>query len=182
MEIEEFVGLSKGVWRSMRSGHSLAFKQFEQIISKITISTLDKDDEEVLALLESKYDLGETYKAPFKVEWKVEEDWDTDDESLSKEGFSILIPFPKDTNSGYLLRSTGYIEPRQSLSEYIFLNDGTFKLQTNYEKTIAEERIWFLSKNVRCRSSVVYTENKIGVIQTSYSSELKLWANKDENN
>ena len=44
----------------------------------------------------------------------------------------------------------------------IFLSDGTIVLTTNYKQTISEERIWFLSENVRCRSSVVRTSKSSG--------------------
>ena len=179
MKIEEFVNLSEGQWRSMRSGHSLAFRQFEQIISNVHISFLKEDDPNLIALLNANKDLGKSYKSPFQVQWMVEEDWDSDNDSGIKSGSSILIPFPKSNCSGYILRSLGYTEPIQSLSRYHFLNDETFILQTDYEKTVTEERIWFLSQNMRCRSSVIYTEGKKGILQTSFASELRL---KDNHN
>ena len=49
MEIENFVEQSTGEWKSMRSSHSLAFKQFEQILSNIKIEELTKDNLEVKA-------------------------------------------------------------------------------------------------------------------------------------
>ena len=174
MKIEQFVHRSKGQWRSMRTGHSLAFKQFEQIISTVIISTVNKDDSDLLKLLNSNNNLGREYKSPFQVQWSVEEDWDTGNKDTIKSGSSILIPFPETEQSGYMLRSVGYTEPIQSLSNYYFLNDETFILHTDYEKTVTEERIWFLSKNMRCRSSVIYTENKAGILQTSFASELRL--------
>ena len=38
MNIKEFFLKSVGEWNSMRSGHSLAFQEFEEIRSKIKIS------------------------------------------------------------------------------------------------------------------------------------------------
>ena len=173
MKIEEFVKRSEGQWRSMRTGHSLAFKQFEQIISNITISTVKKDDASLLKLLKSNNKLGREYLSPFQVQWIVEEDWDTGNQNTIKSGSSILIPFPETDQSGYIFRSLGYTEAIESLSKYYFLNDETFILHTDYEKTVTEERIWFLSNNMRCRSSAIYTENKAGILQTSFASELR---------
>ena len=53
------------------------------------------------------------------------------------------------------------------------LSDGTFLLTTQYEQSIAEERIWFVSEHVRCRSSVLRTSAGSGVLQTSFASEVR---------
>ena len=47
-------------------------------------------------------------------------------------------------------------------------------LSTEYSQTIAEERIWFLNKNVRCRSSVIRTKKGSGILHTSFASEIRL--------
>jgi len=47
MNIEQFVAQSLGEWRSMRSGHSLAFQQFEDVLSEITITQFDTDNKEI---------------------------------------------------------------------------------------------------------------------------------------
>ncbi|NCY13111.1 MAG: phycobiliprotein lyase, partial [Synechococcaceae bacterium WB8_1A_041] len=44
---------------------------------------------------------------------------------------------------------------------------------TKYGQSIAEERIWFVSDNIRCRSSVLKTASGAGVLQTSFSSEVR---------
>ena len=54
MTIEQFVAQSSGKWRSMRSGHSLAFQQFEEVLSEVTIEAISKDDSAVKQLLESR--------------------------------------------------------------------------------------------------------------------------------
>ncbi|MEK9631275.1 MAG: phycobiliprotein lyase, partial [Synechococcus sp.] len=53
MDIAQFVERSEGQWRSMRSGHSLAFQQFEEVLSQITIERLDLNDQRVIDLLQS---------------------------------------------------------------------------------------------------------------------------------
>tara|TARA_B100000029_G_scaffold436483_1_gene451118 strand:+ start:1373 stop:1924 length:552 start_codon:yes stop_codon:yes gene_type:complete len=174
MRIEQFVAESEGQWRSMRSGHSIAFKQFEQIISKLTITILRNDDPKVIELLRRTKKDHESYISPFHIEWQADNDWNEQGSSEINSGSSILIPIPKNNQKGLLIRSVGYIEDVLSLSTYSFLNDGTFKLRTVYDNTVTEERIWFLSKQVRCRSSVVYTGKESGIMQTSFASEIKV--------
>ena len=176
MTIEQFVAQSSGKWRSMRSGHSLAFQQFEEVLSEVTIEEISKDDSAVRQLLESslanKHNL-ETISTPFKMEWCAESDWEPDDPSEVSSGSCIIVPLVKDISSGTLIRSVGYAEAEAAISEYNFSNDGTFTLTTNYEQSIAEEKIWFVSENVRCRSSVLRTSAGSGVLQTSFASEVR---------
>ena len=176
MTIEQFVAQSSGKWRSMRSGHSLAFQQFEEVLSEVTIEEISKDDSAVKQLLESslanKHNL-ETISSPFKMEWCAESDWEPEDPSEVSSGSCIIIPLVKDIFSGTLIRSVGYAEAEAAISEYNFSNDGTFTLTTNYEQSIAEEKIWFVSENVRCRSSVLRTSAGSGVLQTSFASEVR---------
>ena len=176
MTIEQFVAQSSGKWRSMRSGHSLAFQQFEEVLSEVTIKEISKDDSAVKQLLESslanKHNL-DTISSPFKMEWCAESDWEPDDPSEVSSGSCIIVPLVKDISSGTLIRSIGYAEAEAAISEYNFSNDGTFTLTTNYEQSIAEEKIWFVSENVRCRSSVLRTSAGSGVLQTSFASEVR---------
>lgn len=72
-----------------------------------------------------------------------------------------------------MLRSVGYAESEQAVSSYKFLEDDTFVMFTKYGQSMAEERIWFVSDNVRCRSSVLRTSEGSGVLQTSFASEIR---------
>ena len=176
MTIEQFVAQSSGKWRSMRSGHSLAFQQFEEVLSEVTIEEISKDNSAVKQLLESplanKHNL-DTISSPFKMEWCAESDWEPGEPSEVSSGSCIIVPLVKDISSGTLIRSVGYAEAEAAISEYNFSNDGTFTLTTNYEQSIAEEKIWFVSENVRCRSSVLRTSAGSGVLQTSFASEVR---------
>ena len=176
MTIEQFVAQSTGRWRSMRSGHSLAFQQFEEVLSEVTIEEISREDSVVKELLESslvnQYNL-DTISSPFKMEWCAVSDWEPDDPSEVSSGSCIIVPFAKEFFSGTLIRSVGYAEAEAAISEYKFSNDGTFTLTTNNEQSIAEEKIWIVSENVRCRSSVLRTSAGSGVLQTSFASEVR---------
>ena len=176
MTIEQFVAQSSGKWRSMRSGHSLAFQQFEEVLSEVVIEELSKEDPGVKQLLESSLAKEQdkfSISSPFKMEWCAESDWEPDDPSEVSSGSCIIVPLAKDKSSGTLIRSVGYAESEAAISEYHFLDDGTFTLTTQYEQSIAEERIWFVSENVRCRSSVLRTSAGSGILQTSFASEVR---------
>ena len=176
MTIEQFVAQSSGKWRSMRSGHSLAFQQFEEVLSEVVIEELSKEDPGVKQLLESSLAKEHdkcSISSPFKMEWCAESDWEPDDPSEVSSGSCIIVPLAKDKSSGTLIRSVGYAESEAAISEYHFLDDGTFTLTTQYEQSVAEERIWFVSENVRCRSSVLRTSAGSGILQTSFASEVR---------
>ena len=176
MTIEQFIAQSEGNWRSMRSGHSLAFQQFEEVLSEITIELIDVNDQEVNNLYQvHKQDDGNRYTfiQPFKMTWSAESDWEPDDPSEVSSGTCIIIPLKEDDEKGLLIRSLGYAESQMAQSSYKFLSDGTFILKTHYEQSIAEERIWFVSENVRCRSSILKTSEGSGILQTSFASEVK---------
>ena len=173
MSIEQFVARSEGQWRSMRSAHALAFKQFEDVISTIKIVRLASNNQDVVDYLALQSIAPDSISSPFQMTWQAESDWEPDDTTAVSQGSSILIPIPRTERTGQLLRSTGYAESEPAVASYSFLDDGTFILKTVYSQSIAEERIWFLSEHVRCRSSVLRTSEGSGILQTSFSSEIR---------
>jgi phycoerythrin-associated linker protein len=173
MTIESFLLKSEGEWKSMRSGHSLAFQQFEEVISQIKITILKLTNSKVSALLSSIPLQTGIPTTPFRMAWNAESDWEPDDPNQVSSGECILIPIKQSESNGLLIRSVGYAESEQAISKYKLLNDDTFTLSTEYGQSVAEERIWFISPNVRCRSSVLKTISGNGILQTSFSSEVR---------
>ncbi|MGL6133481.1 MAG: phycobiliprotein lyase [Prochlorococcaceae cyanobacterium] len=157
----------------MRSGHSLAFQQFEDVRSSVLIERMDPNAPLVLQLLNECSVSNSEPLLPFRMEWNAESDWEPDDSSEVSAGSCILVPVPSDHHKGILLRSVGYAESEPAISSYEFLEDDTFILNTQYGQSMAEERIWFVSENVRCRSSVLRTSAGTGVLQTSFASEIR---------
>ena len=169
MEIEEFVSTSIGKWTSMRSGHSLAFKQFEEVISEITIDSVEVSNKELSELVTISGYLPKEIQSPFSVHWEAHSNWNDD----KSKGFSLILPIPETTKEGKMIRSLGYTENISVISNYKFSNDGTLTLTSKYSNTIAEEKIWFTSQNLRCRSSVLRSSNSKAILQTSYASEIR---------
>jgi phycoerythrin-associated linker protein len=172
MNITEFVNLSIGSWRSQRSAHHLAFSHFEAIESEIEIVSLAMDDPEVVELCKS-YDIDpKNAVSPFKMSWSGQTDWD---EKEVLEGTCILVPIPDATNCrrGKLLRDRGYAETMAAAGNYHITEDDTFVLVTEYDRAGAEEKIWFVNPNVRCRVSLIKTRGGTGVVTASFSSEIR---------
>ena len=158
----------------MRSGHSLAFQQFEEVLSEVQITRIDALNPEIKDLIQSSsLSEGSDVSSPFRMTWAAESDWEPDDPNEVSSGSCLIVPIPSDAEKGVLIRSVGYAEAAPAESTYSFLNDGTFLLTTQYEQSIAEERIWFVSEHVRCRSSVLRTSAGSGVLQTSFASEVR---------
>ena len=172
MEIREFVESSIGHWRSQRSAHHMAFGHFEAVQSEIDITSLSLDDPEVIDLCAAYGIDPQTAVSPFRMAWEGQSDWE---DSEAVKGNCILIPIPdRDRpNCGKLLRERGYAEEMAAIGEYHFTDDGTFVLVTSYDRAAAEEKIWFVNPNVRCRVSLIKTSAGSGVVTASFSSEIR---------
>jgi phycoerythrin-associated linker protein len=71
------------------------------------------------------------------------------------------------------LRDQGYAEEIAAIGDYTLTEDGTFVLITAYDRAAAEEKIWFVNPNVRCRVSLIKTSAGTGVVTASFSSEIR---------
>ena len=102
MNIEQFVAQSLGVWRSMRSGHSLAFQQFEDVLSEISIEGISDTDPIISETIKaSSFGKDTTHQSAFKMEWNAESDWEPDDPNEVSSGSCVIIPIPPNCHSGH---------------------------------------------------------------------------------
>ncbi len=173
MKIEDFILKSEGSWKSMRSSHILTFQKFEEIHSLIDIKLLSHQEQAVQNLIESMPPQSGNLLTPFHMKWEAESDWEQSSHKESSSGSCLLIPISKSPNEGVFIKSNGYAECIPSISQYQLSKDGTIELTTRYEKTIAQEKIWFASKNLRCRASLIKIAESSGILQTSYASEIR---------
>jgi phycoerythrin-associated linker protein len=172
MDITEFVAHSIGHWRSQRSAHHLAFGHFEAVQSEIDIVSLSADDPAVIDLCKSYNVDPQTVVSPFRMSWEGQSDWE---DSAAVIGTCVLVPIPDphQSNRGKLLRDQGYAEEIAAIGDYQLTEDGTFVLITAYDRAAAEEKIWFVNPNVRCRVSLIKTSAGTGVVTASFSSEIR---------
>ena len=173
MNIEEFFLKSVGEWNSMRSGHSLAFQEFEEIRSKIKIVRSKRNDSRVIKFLKDNLITTNAVNKAFLISWEANSEWDEENQKENSSGESILVPIEITKNEGKIIRSVGYTEPIQVISSYKILDDGTLIIYSDYNKIYTEERIWFLSNNLRSRSSVTRVIDSLAILQTSYASEIR---------
>ena len=173
MEIEQFFLNSVGEWNSMRSVHSLAFKEFEEIKSKIKIIPAQTNDSRVDKLIQDNSIDNYRLKKAFIINWEAKSEWDNEDVKENSSGESILIPLEHSSTEGKIIRSIGYTEAMKIISFYKFINDGTLIIYSNYNTFCTEERIWFVSENLRSRSSVTRALDSLAILQTSYASEIR---------
>lgn len=171
MDITEFVAKSIGHWRSQRSAHHLAFSHFEAVQSEIDIISLPDDDPAVIELCKSYNIDPQTIVSPFRMTWEGQSDWD--DSEIKGSCVLVPIPDPIHPHRGKLLRDQGYAETMAAAGDYYLTEDGTFVLMTAYDRAAAEEKIWFVNPNVRCRVSLIKTSAGTGVVTASFSSEIR---------
>ena len=174
MNIEEFFLKSVGEWNSMRSGHSLAFQEFEEIRSRLKIIPVKSNDSRVRELLKDNLATTNQENHAFLINWEAKSEWGEENQKEKMSGESILIPIEVSRTEGKIIRSVGYTEEIQLISLYKFLDDGTLIIHSNYNHICTEERIWFISNNLRSRSSVTRAINSSAILQTSYASEIRL--------
>ncbi len=174
MNIEEFFFKSVGEWNSMRSGHSLAFQEFEEIRSRIKIISAKKNDSRVIKLLKDNLATPKEGNKAFLINWEAKSEWEEENQKDKLSGESILIPIEDSKTEGKIIRSIGYAEPIQVISLYKLIDDGTLIIKSNYNNICTEERIWFISNNLRSRSSVTRSINSLAILQTSYASEIRI--------
>ena len=171
MNITNFFELSIGKWRSQRSGHHLAFAHFEEVLSEINIESLSADDSKVLEICKLNDVNPSIITHPFRMTWEGESDWD--EKSFS--GSTVLVPVPDADNpqKGKLLREEGYAETIAAVGNYHLSEDGSFILQTEYDRAAAEERIWFANPNLRFRVATIKTSSGKGITTASFCSEIR---------
>tara|TARA_B100000700_G_scaffold330962_1_gene460350 strand:- start:1254 stop:1787 length:534 start_codon:yes stop_codon:yes gene_type:complete len=173
MQIEQFFLKSVGEWNSMRSGHSLAFQQFEEIRSKIKIITTEIHEPKVIKLIKDNSININEVKHAFLITWQAKSEWDDLTQKENSSGESILIPLKITQTEGKIIRSSGYTEAIELISSYKIVNDGTLVIYSKYNNISTEERIWFVSNNLRSRTSITRAIDSLAILQTSYASEIR---------
>ena len=171
IRINKFIQKSLGEWKSIRSTHSLAFQEFENSTSKITIKDIEIKDKKVGELLE-QYNLSTNPSfIAISISWQAISDWEENQKHEVDQ--TIWLFLPRDENTGIVLRNKGYTESVISSSEYLIDENNNLNLKTIYNSTVSEERICFLSTHVRSRYSVIRNQENNSVIQTSHTSEIR---------
>lgn len=146
---------SAGKWLSQRTTHHLPFRRAETGGSKITVETLEAGHPKIVEIcqmhsFEPSLAVGGSY-----VTWDGTMEWDRDNENHKGETVFALIPESEDGRRGKLLRERGYAEIVPVAGEYYLDHEDALVLTTEYETMKIYERFWFVTPNVRLRTSTV---------------------------
>lgn len=156
MDVMEFFQRSAGKWRSQRTTHHLPFRRSETGDSEIWVETLAADHPKIIEICtlhdtDPSLAIGGAY-----VTWHGTMEWDREDEE-NHQGSTVfaLVPDADNPAQGKLLRERGYAEIVPVIGHYRMDEDEGLLLTTEYETMSSEERFWFVSPDLRCRSSAV---------------------------
>ncbi|MEM7771301.1 MAG: phycobiliprotein lyase [Cyanobacteria bacterium P01_A01_bin.37] len=169
MDIKEFFEKSCGKWFSQRTSQHLTYSQSEWGKSDIYMDMLTIDDSAVVQACEQHGIHPSKALCAAQVRWEGF----VGAETSKKMGLTILVPIPSDTpNQGILLRHT--LKPQSFLSkaQYRLDDDEALTLCSDHEGAQSEERLWFVSDNLRLRTSVVKRVDSFDT--SSFMSEIRI--------
>ncbi|MEL6579561.1 MAG: phycobiliprotein lyase [Cyanobacteria bacterium J06621_12] len=152
---KEFFQQSSGRWRSQRTTHHLPFRRAESGSSDINVEFLEADDARIATICQMHDIDPQTAIGGAFVSWDGSMAWDKENEDHKGTTVFALIPDGEDLRSGKLLRERGYAEIVPVAGEYHMDEEDGLVLITEYETMSIIERFWFVSADLRLRSSTV---------------------------
>ncbi|NUN64959.1 phycobiliprotein lyase [Pseudanabaena biceps] len=174
MDIQQFLELFVGRWRSQRSDHQFGQGNGSDTRSVIEITTLEIDAPDVVAICE-KYSIDpQTASHPMRLTWE--------EESLSSnkpKGKALLVPVPNLDNA-----NKGLILGDQGKGEYQFASDESLTINTVIDQGIIEERVWYGNPNLRFRVATLIqnssnSADQCSVRSSKFYSEIRVAIPKD---
>lgn len=156
MDAMEFFEQSAGKWRSQRTTHHLPFRRSETGNSEIWVEALPANHPKVIEIctlhqVEPQQAIGGAY-----VNWAGTMAWDREgDEEHEGSTVFALVPDADNPKAGKLLRERGYAEIVPVIGCYEMDEEDGLVLITDYETMSSIERFWFVSPDLRLRTSTV---------------------------
>ena len=155
MNAMEFFQKSAGRWRSQRTTHHLPFRRSETGDLDIWVESLAKEHPKVAEICElhnidPALAIGGAY-----VKWGGSMAWDREGEDHEGNTVFALVPDDETGRNGRLLRERGYAEIVPVVGRYEMDDEDGLTLITEYETMSSIERFWFVSPDLRFRSSTV---------------------------
>ncbi len=170
MDINDFFQMSAGKWFSHRTSHHLGLNQSESGKSDLYIELLQKTDPAVLQICQQHEVNPDLAVCGIRMTW---EGFMQRDPSQLK-GSMVFVPIAdlELASGGQLLRQVNSGEKTPAASRYKIGADESLTLTTEDQTLWSEERIWFVSPNLRLRTSVV--KHLDGFSLASFSSEIRM--------
>ena len=188
MDIEEFFQLCAGKWFTQRTSHNLVSQKSESDQFTAIAEVVQKDAPEVVSLcqqhkLDSACIVGGLRLSPDKPKTEARSRFSQflpksdEDKGIETTTLLVLIADADNLQQGKVLRCNGSQGKLLEPSHYVLGNDDSLTLFTTLDKSRqTEERLWFVSDNLRMRTSLLKQSD--GVCIASFFSEIRLGAAK----
>ncbi len=150
-----FFDRSGGRWRSQRTSHHLLHRRTEAGTSHIDVAPLPPEDDRLVAIARLHGESPEAVQGGCHVRWLGSMAWDRAGENHQGETVFALIPTDEHGRQGKLLRDRGYAETATVAGQFRMDDEDGLELITTYETMRSRERFWFVSPQVRLRTSTV---------------------------
>lgn len=151
----EFFQRSAGQWRSQRTTHHLPFRRAETGNSDIVVEALAADAPQVIEICKMHEVNPNLAIGGAFVKWEGSMAWDKEGEDHEGSTVFSLIPDAEHPRQGKLLRERGYAEIVPVAGRYEMDEEDGLNLITEYDTMSIIERFWFVSPDLRLRSSTV---------------------------
>ena len=180
MDGMEFFQRSAGKWRSQRTTHHLPFRRAETGDSDIFVESLPADHPKISEICQM-HDVDPILAVGGAfVSWDGSMAWDKTDENHQGTTVFALIPNADNPRQGLLLRERGYAEIVPIAGQYHLDDEDGLVLITEYETMSTIERFWFVSPDVRLRTSTV---KRFGGFNTAtFCTEVRVESEQNEPN
>lgn len=155
MNVMEFFQQSAGQWQSQRTTHHLPFRRAELGGSSISVEALSADNDKIAEICKLHEIAPDSAVGGAYVEWDGAMAWDKADEDHKGSTIFALVPDEDNPQKGNLLRERGYAEVVPVIGRFEMDVEDGLLLTTDYESMSSVERFWFVSPNLRLRTSVV---------------------------
>lgn len=169
MDIKAFFEKSCGKWFSQRTSQHLNYSQSEWGKSDVYIDLLEPDHATIQQVCEQHGVNPDQALCGMQVKW---EGFFGADPSKQM-GLTTLVAIASETpNQGTLLRHTSKPQPLLSTAAYVLDDQEILNLASTHNGMETEERLWFVSDNLRLRTSIVKRPNSFDT--SSFVSEIRI--------
>ncbi|MGK7930393.1 MAG: phycobiliprotein lyase [Microcystaceae cyanobacterium] len=164
MDIQEFLEHCAGNWFSQRSSYHFEAQKGTSDKSELVIEWLTSDDATVIKRCQTYNIDPKTCLGGYKVSWDTSCDWGKPKKMGS--GLTVFVPNSANSVEGSLLSDS-----EDTMGSYKLHNDESLHLTLSKTDMYLQERIWFVSPNLRFRTSLIKGDN--GFNRTAFYSEIR---------
>jgi hypothetical protein len=144
----EFFQHSEGAWRSQRRYYTLKSGDIQELESHITVKFLAKGDEKLIHLADQH-----GLSNPEALLFGAETTWDSTDTVTQHKQSSGSTIFG--VRGNILYRDRGFATPKPVTAQYLFRDDRTMQLRTEYGGSAFEEELKLIGDHYRTRQTII---------------------------